>query len=322
MGKAKKLWQTFISKYSIFFILIVMIIICAFISPNFLKPKNLSNISRQISITTIIAFAVTLLIIAGMTDLSAGSVMALSGTISVVFFKAIANVPGAFWLAVVVSMAVGVFCNLINGFLVTKFRTPPFIATLAMQTMARGAALQITNGQNVYQIGNYAKLGASEILYIPTMVWLMLLVAVFTWYLLNHTRFGRYLYAVGGNEEAAKASGINIDKVKMQAYAIAGAFVGLTGVMFMSRNNGGMPNAGIGFEFEGMTAAIIGGTSFSGGSGTAAGTLVGAFIIGFLINIMNLMGVGSYVQQIVKGAIIVIAVAYDIYTRNRRQRSS
>ena len=305
------------SKYSIYLILIAMLIVCSLLSPAFLSPKNLSNISRQISITTIISFGMTMLIIAGMIDLAAGSVMALAGILAVATYK----VTGSLLIAMLAGIIIGVGCNIISGLIVTRFKTPPFIATLAMMTAARGAALLYTNGQNIYQLDEFIVFGQGDIMGIPTPVMFMVIIAIVTWYLLNNTRFGRHLYAIGGNEEAARASGIKVNQTKMTAYVISGAFVGLAGVLFMSRVNAGLPNAGLGFEFDAMTASIIGGTSFSGGVGTAMGTLVGAFIMGFLNNIMNLLGIQSYLQQIIKGGIIVIAVAYDIRSKNRKTAS-
>ena len=305
------------SKYSIYLILIAMLIVCSLLSPAFLSPKNLSNISRQISITTIISFGMTMLIIAGMIDLAAGSVMALAGILAVATYK----VTGSLLIAMLAGIIIGVGCNIISGLIVTRFKTPPFIATLAMMTAARGAALLYINGQNIYQLDEFIVFGQGDIMGIPTPVIFMVVIAIVTWYLLNNTRFGRHLYAIGGNEEAARASGIKVNQTKMTAYVISGAFVGLAGVLFMSRVNAGLPNAGLGFEFDAMTASIIGGTSFSGGVGTAMGTLVGAFIMGFLNNIMNLLGIQSYLQQIIKGGIIVIAVAYDIRSKNRKTAS-
>jgi inositol transport system permease protein len=307
-------WSKLTSKYSIYLVLAVMFVASTFISPVFFSGQNFANISRQISITTIIAFGETLLIISGLIDLSAGSVMALAGVFAVSAYKA----TGSLVLSMVVGILIAMFCNFLNGIAVTKFKTPPFIATLAMMTIARGFALLYTKGQNIYQIGDFVVWGQSSIFLIPTPVVFMIGIAAVTWYLLNHRKFGRYLYAVGGNQEAARASGINVNRTKMTAFLINGLFVGVAGVLFMSRVNGGLPNAGIGFEFDAMTAAIIGGTSFSGGIGTAMGTLVGAFIMGLLSNIMNLIGIGAYLQQIIKGAIIALAVIYDIHAKNKR----
>ncbi len=309
----RAIWPEAASKYGIYLVLLAMLLANTLLSPVFFSARNFSNISRQISITTIIAFGQTMLIIAGMIDLAAGSVMALSGLLAVAIYKA----SGSLLLAMAAGIVIGVACNAISGVIATKLRVPPFIATLAMQTSARGAALLYTGGQNIYEIGDFTVFGQSAVLGLPTPVIFMIGVAALTWYLLNHTRFGRYLYAIGGNEEAARASGIQIDRIKMQAFVAAGALVGLSGVLYMSRVNAGLPNAGVGFEFDAMTAAVIGGTSFSGGVGTAMGTLAGAFIMGFLGNIMNLMGIGSYLQQMIKGGIIVLAVAYDIMSKRR-----
>lgn len=308
----------FMRKYSIFVILAIVFVVCSFLSPNFLSAKNISNVSKQIAITTIVAFGQTLLIISGMLDLAVGSTLALAGLTAVFFYKA----TGLLVTSLFVGMAVGFVVNLISGLAVTRFRVPPFISTLGMLTAVRGVALLSTNGQNIYQIDRFVIWGQTELLGIPTPVWFMVAIGIFTWYLLNHTRFGRYLYAIGGNEEAARASGIQINTVKMKAFLISGLFTGLAGVLFMARVNAGLPNSGIGFELDTLSVTVIGGTSITGGIGSAAGTLAGSFIIGFLSNIMNLTAVPSYVQQIVRGAIIVVAVAYDISSKQHQERRS
>ncbi len=305
-----------LSRYSILLVLAVLFLVCTVLNANFLTWGNLTNISRQISVTTILAFGETILIICGLLDLSSGSVIAFAGTLSVIAFKATGSMP----LAILVSIAVAMFCNLLNGVMVTKFKAPAFIATLAMQTMARGAALYMTAGQNVYQIGEYTVLGQGSIGIVPTPIIIMLFFFGITWYILNHSRFGRSLYAIGGNEDAANASGIAVNRVKMGAYLINGLLVGVAAVLFMSRVNAGLPNGAQGYEFDALTTTIIGGTSFSGGIGTAGGTLIGAFIVGFLNNIMNLTSVNSYIQQIIRGLIIAMAVIYDIYAKTRRTR--
>ena len=258
----------------------------------------------------------TILIISGMLDLSSASVLALSGVVSVSIYTRTESLIIAFAAAIIISVC----CNIINGLMVTKFKTPSFIATLAMMAMARGAALMYTNGQNIYQIGSYVILGQGRILGMPAPIIFMSGILIVTWYLLKHTVFGRSIYAIGGNEEASLASGINVNKIKMQAFIINGIFVGIAGVLFMSRVNAGLPNGATGYEFKALTAAIIGGTSFSGGIGTASGTIAGAFIVGFLDNIMVLTGVDSYLQQIIRGAIIALAVIYDINAKNWRMK--
>ena len=314
MLKGDSTVRRLMQRHGILLVLVALFIISSFINQNFLSVRNLTNISRQISITTILAFGQTILIIAGMLDLSCGSVLALSGLLSVSVYKQ----TGLLSVAFLVAIAVAVFCNILNGLMVTKFKTPPFIATLAMLTMARGAALLYTNGQNIYQIGTYTFFGQGSIWVIPTPIIFFILIGVATWYILNHTRLGRSLYAIGGNEEAAVASGVNVNRRKMQAFVVNGILVGIAGVIFMSRVNAGLPNGAVGFEFEALTSSVIGGTSFSGGIGTAGGTVVGAFIVGILNNIMNLIGLNAYLQQIIRGAIIALAVIYDMHTKKMR----
>lgn len=306
------------SKYSIYFVLLALFIISWIANENFMTPSNLKNVANQISVGTILAFGQTILIIAGMLDLSSASVLALAGVISVSTYTSTESMALAFLVAILVS----VFCNILNGLMVTKFKAPPFIATLAMMTMARGAALLYTNGQNIYQIGDYTKFGQGSTFGIPNpMIFLVISLAV-TGYLLKQTTFGRSVYAIGGNEEAANASGIDVNKTKMMAYIINGVFVGIAGVIFMSRVNGGMPNGAVGYEFKALTAAVIGGTSFTGGVGTATGTLAGAFIVGFLDNIMVMMSVNSYLQQVVRGSIIALAVIYDIWAKSKKTKKA
>jgi inositol transport system permease protein len=265
IGNARFSWSSVSRNYSIYFVLLALIIFSSIINPNFFSGANISNVTRQISVTTILAFGETLLIICGLLDLSSGSVLALSGLLSVASYKA----TGSMGLAFAVAIGVAMFCNLINAVMVTRFSAPSFIATLAMQEMARGSALLFTKGQNIYQIGDYTKVGQGSIGFIPIPLFFLLGLFLVTWYTLNNTRFGRSLYAVGGNQEAAKASGINVNMTKVSAFLLNGLFVGIAGVLFMSRVNAGLPNGAINYEFQGLTSSIIGGTSFSGGIGTA-----------------------------------------------------
>lgn len=320
MNKRNNVTSTFgvISrKYSILMVLVVLFIIFSFMNKNFLSARNLSNVSRQISVTTILAFGQTILIICGMLDLSSASVLSLAGVLSVAAFK----MTNSMVLAFAIAIGISVTCNILNGFMVTKLKMAPFIATLAMQAMARGGALMYTNGQNIYQIGGYVSVGQGYVLsFIPTPVIFLILTLIVTWYILTNTAFGRTLYAIGGNEAAANASGINVNKSKMMAFVINGVFVGIAGVLFMSRVNAGLPNGAQGYETIALTSSVIGGTSFSGGIGTAGGTVIGAFIVGFLNNIMNLQNVNSYLQQIVRGAIITFAVSYDVLSKTKRSK--
>jgi inositol transport system permease protein len=303
-------------KYSIFIVLFVMIFLCSILNKNFLSSANLSNIMKQLAVSTILAYGEMLLIISGMLDLSSGAVLALSGVISIITYKS----TGSLLLAVIVAIIIAVICNLINAFMITNLNAPPFIATLVMMQVARGIALLITNGQNILQLDNYVIFGQGNIGPIPISILITAVITLIIWYILRHTRLGRSLYAIGGNEEASIAAGITVKKNKYIVFIINGILVGIAGILFMSRVNAGLPNGAIGYEMEGLTAAIVGGTSFSGGVGTTMGTLAGAFIIGCLNNIMNLVGVDSYIQQIVKACIIALAVIWDIRSKTKKTK--
>lgn len=307
-----------VSRFSIYIILLVVIVAASFLSPNFLSSDNLFNVLRQVSVITILAFGAMTLIIGGMIDLSAGAVMAFSGVVSVMVYKSSSNLL----LAILAGIAIGMICNLVNAFLVATLKTPAFIVTLGMMLMARGAVLELTQGQNVLQLGDFVLIGQGNLGWLPIPVLVLIGVTIVIWYLMNQTRYGRSVYAVGGNEEAARAAGISVERIKYQAFLVNGALVGIAGVIFMSRVNAGLPNAGVGYELQAITAPIIGGTSFSGGVGTVMGTLAGALIVGILGNIMNLIGIGSYIQQIVMGGIIVVAVAYDVFSKRGKAKTT
>ncbi|MCI5678462.1 MAG: ABC transporter permease [Bacteroidales bacterium] len=302
------------TKYSIFFVLLFMIIISTVMNDNFLSSRNITNIAVQLSVATILAYGEMVLIVSGLLDLSSGAVLALAGVLSVSLYKS----TGSMAVAFAVAIGVSVIFNMINAFFVANCNMPAFIVTLATQMAARGLALLYTSGQNILQIGGYVKVGQGKIGPLPIPVIFMIVATIVIWYIMNHTKLGRSFYAIGGNEEASVASGINVVKSKYLAFLINGILVGIAGVLFMARVNAGLPNGAVGYEMEGLTAAIVGGTSFSGGVGTTSGTLIGSFIIGCLNNIMNLQGVDSYIQQVVKGIIIVVAVLYDIRFKNKK----
>lgn len=306
------------SKYSIYLILLLVVVVASFLSPNFLSSDNLFNVLRQVAVITILAYGAMTLIIGGMIDLSAGAVMAFAGVVSVMTYKA----SGSLLAAILAGIAIGMICNLVSAFVVATLHTPAFIVTLGMMLMARGAVLELTQGQNVLQLGDFILIGQGNLGWVPIPVLILLIITAIIWYLMNQTRYGRSVYAVGGNEEAARAAGIPVERVKYQAFLVNGALVGMAGVIFMSRVNAGLPNAGVGYELNAITAPIIGGTSFSGGVGTVIGTLAGALIVGVLSNIMNLIGVGSYIQQIVMGLIIIVAVAYDVFSKRGKARTT
>ncbi|MCF6334941.1 MAG: ABC transporter permease [Spirochaetales bacterium] len=300
------------ANYGYLFILGFLIIISTILSPVFLTSGNIMNILRQMSITVIIAYGVTMIIISGMIDLSSGSVVALSGVIGTSAFV----MTGSPWVGLIVGILVGAGTGLFNGTVITVFNLPPFIVTLAMMTVARGLALLYTGGYPIIDIDAFTTFGKGFFLGIPIPVIIMLLVFVGVVILTKRTRFGRYIFAIGGNEEAAIASGINVKRMKIMVFTLNGALVGLAGVILMSRINSGQPAAGLMYELDAITMAVIGGTSLSGGIGSITGTLVGGLIVGILKNILNLTNVSPYWQQILKGLIILIAVIMDVYTKS------
>lgn len=304
----------YLQKFSIYIVLVVLFIACSVISPYFLQSSNLINVTRQLCVGILIAYGEMLLIISGFLDLSVGAVLALSGVLSVSVYKS----TGSMLVAIVVALAVAVACNIVNAIFVANFNVPAFIATLGMQQVARGIALYYTGGQNILQLGNFVKIGQGSIGPIPIPVIIIILVTIIVWYIVNNTKYGRGLYAIGGSRSAAEASGINSKKSIYRSYIINGILIGLAGMIFMARNNAGLPNGAIGYEMTGLTAAIVGGTSFTGGIGTVSGTIAGAFIIGFLENVMNLLGVNSYIQQVIEGSIIALAVAFDVVSKSKK----
>ena len=312
--KTNKQLSNYLQKFSIYIVLVVMFIVCSMLSPYFLRSNNLMNIARQLCVGILIAYGEMILIVSGFLDLSVGSVLALSGVVGVSVYKDTRSML----LAILVALLVGVICNLFNAVFVAQFNVPAFIATLGMQQVARGIALYYTGGANILQLGDFVDIGQGMVGIVPVPVIIVAVITVIVWYLFNHTRYGRNLYAIGGNRKAAEASGINAKQNIYISYIINGLLAGLAGVIFMARNNSGLPNGAVGYEMTGLTAAIVGGTSFTGGVGTVMGTVAGAFIIGFLENIMNLIGVNAYIQSIIEGAIIVVAVAFDIMSKSRK----
>jgi inositol transport system permease protein len=311
---AKDIIKTILSNYGFLVILLVMVIISYILEPAFLTPRNLLNVLRQMSITTIIAFGTTLIIIAGMIDLSTGSLAALTGVLGTMVYVA----TGSVILGLLTGLAAGAAAGIVFGYLITKFDLPPFIVTLAGLTGARGLALLITGGMPIINIGDFTVLGQGYVWIIPVPIIIMFTVFIIMWVLLRRTKLGRYTYAIGGNQDAAIASGINVKQVKITLFVIAGLCTGLAGVILMSRINSGQPAAGLMYELDAITAVVVGGTSLSGGVGTMLGTLVGGLIVAILQNILNLTNVSPYWQQILKGVVIVLAVVLDITTKSKK----
>ena len=310
----RNVFVSFLMKYGIYLILLIMIIISSIISPHFFTQQNIENVIKQISVLIIIACAETLLLIAGMFDISAGSAMAFTGVVAV--FTSLKT--GSPILGVMAGMAVGICIGFVNGGLIARYKIPPFIVTLGMFNIARGAALEFTGGYSLINIGDYRIIGQGEFLNLPIPILIMLLVVLISIIVLNRLKFGRYLYAIGGDEQSALMSGIRVNKMKIMVFLISGCFIGLGGAVLMSRLGSGIPIAAKGYEFDAITAVIIGGTSLYGGVGNIPGTIAGAFIIGILNNILNLMSVSAYWQMMVKGMVLILAVLFDIKTKQAR----
>ncbi|MEJ1239826.1 ribose ABC transporter permease [Chryseolinea sp. T2] len=302
--------------------LIALFILCVtltLLTDKFLTVDNAWNVMRQISVNICIATGMTLVVLTAGIDLSVGSVLALSGAVAAGLLKNGLPVPSinlfvGFTVlgAVLAGLMVGAALGFFNGWTITKFKVPPFVATLAMLTIARGLTFLWTKGYPISNLGNdFDYIGMGWFLGVPLPVWISIIVVVVAVLLTRQTRLGRYVYAIGGNESAARLSGININKVKLVVYAIAGGLAAVGGIMITSRLDSAQPNAGISYELDAIAAVVIGGTSLSGGKGSILGTVLGAVIIGVLNNGLVLLDVSPFWQQVVKGAVILLAVIID-----------
>jgi ribose transport system permease protein len=292
--------------------LLFLVVVISIISPRFLTLNNLLNILRQTSINAIIAAGMTFVIITGGIDLSVGSILAICGAVAA-FMISSGFDP---FITIATVMMLGATLGMFAGIIITKGKVQPFIATLVAMTLLRGATLVFTDGRPISTgfdeaSDMFAWFGTGYIFGIPVPVFLMVLIFAISFYVLKYTRFGRYIYAVGGNEEAARLSGVRVNRVKTAAYAISGLFAAIAGIIITARLSSAQPTAGAGYELDAIAAVVLGGTSLAGGVGTIFGTLVGALIIGILNNALNLLNVSSYYQMIAKGTVILIAVLMD-----------
>ncbi|MDK0696682.1 ribose ABC transporter permease [Clostridium perfringens] len=301
-----------ISKYKSLIGLVLLCIVITIVTPNFLSVSNITNVFTQVSVNAIIAIGMTFVILTGGIDLSVGSTLAISGAVGASIVKSTGNV----FLAIIVAAVIGIAVGLINGLLVSKGKLQAFIVTLATMTIFRGATLVFTDGTPISKLSEaFVKIGNGKIGFMPIPVIITIIIAIIAVYALSQTRFGRYLYALGGNEDASRLSGINTDKIKTLVYVVSGFASAIAGVIITSRIGSASPNAGTGFELDAIAAVVIGGTSLAGGEGTITGTLIGALIIGVLNNGLNLMNVSPFYQSIVKGLVILIAVLLDKKSR-------
>jgi len=312
------IWLTRIKRSSYIFPLaglIAVSLVMIVTTENFLSSDNFLNIARQVSINAIIAVGMTCAILSGGIDLSVGAVMALSGTLMA--GTMIAGVPLV--AAIFIGLGVGLSFGLFNGFFVAYAGMPPIIVTLATMGIARGLGLIYTGGYPIDGLPEaFAFFGRGSLLGVQTPVVIMLLVFVVAYLLLNKTPIGRYIYAIGGNEEATRLSGVRVARYKLLVYSLSGFTCALAGLVLSSRLMSGQPNSGVGFEMDAIAAVVMGGTSISGGRGSIIGTLIGAMMLGVLNNGLNMMGVSPYVQNIIKGLIILFAIYISRERKKRR----
>src|SRR5262245_11845785 len=315
----KKTYRQSLSKFQSLIALIILCLVISLLSDKFLTATNAWNVMRQISVNICISVGMTLVVLTAGIDLSIGSVLALCGAITAGLLKNGIEIPSSnlyigFTIlgATVAGLLVGSLLGWFNGWTITKFKVPPFVATLAMLTIARGLTMLWTKGFPITGLGEkFAHLGTGWFLGIPLPVWISGIIVFIAVVITNKTKLGRYIYAIGGNENAATLSGINIKKVKIAVYTIAGALAAVGGMLVTSRLDAAQPNAGTGYELDSIAAVVIGGTSLSGGRGSVLGTVLGAVIIGVLNNGLVLLNVSPFWQQVVKGFVILIAVVID-----------
>jgi erythritol transport system permease protein len=323
-------WLAWLVRLRAFVALIGLVVVFSLLTPAFLTTGNLAILIKHVAINAILAIGMTFVILSGGIDLSVGSVAGLAGMIAgglisqglvlhafgqVVYFQA--------WLVILIALAGGVAAGALNGLLVARLRVPPFIATLGVLYVARGSAMLLSGGATFPNLGGRADLGntgftwmgTNAVLGLPVPIWIMAAVAAVAMFVATWTRFGRHVYAVGGNERAALLAGVRVDRVKFLVYVISGACAALVGVIIASQLAAAHPATGETFELNAIAAVVLGGTSLMGGRGTIGGTLVGAFVIGVLADGLVLMGVSEFWQMVIKGLVIVLAVIIDQFQK-------
>lgn len=313
-----------LAKFQSLIVLLLMCVVLSFLTDRFLTADNAWNVMRQISVNVVISVGMTLVILTGGIDLSVGSVLAICGAVSAGMLK-FSTQTGLFGLqfsftlfgAITGGVVAGTLLGFVNGISITRFKIPPFVATLAMLTIARGLTMLWTGGFPITGLGDkMAFIGTGWLLGIPMPVWISAIIVLLAVLITRRTKFGRYIYAIGGNEKAAELSGLKIRKIKLIVYSIAGALAAVGGLIVTSRLDSAQPNAGTGYELDSIAAVVIGGTSLSGGRGTILGTVQGALIIGILNNGLVLLNVSPFWQQVIKGFVILLAVAIEKLNKN------
>ncbi|HSK69468.1 MAG TPA: ribose ABC transporter permease [Candidatus Limnocylindria bacterium] len=326
--RSRRVTKLLLTEYRPLVILVATAAVFAALSSRFFTVGNFTNILKQISHYAILAAGVYFAILLGGIDISVGSVLAFSGAMAALIISRMPASPWSAALAVLAALAIGMAAGFFNGFFIARFRLQPMIVTLATLSIFRGATLVLIGGAAVSIAGTryagapvFNALGQATLLggYLPVPIILMAAVFAVVYFVLNHTAFGRHMYAIGGNEEASLLSGIDVVRTKMLAYTASGLMAGIAGIIITARVASATPTAGQSYEMDAIAAVVIGGTSLRGGEGKVLYTIVGALIIGMLNNIQTLMGVDSYFQTIIKGAVILLAVLLDARTgRNQR----
>lgn len=307
------------SRYGILLILIIALIAGAVLSPAFLVWSNLVSVAKNVGVYAIMALGMTRLLIGGGVDLSAGSNVAMCSVITAL----VVNATGSSLLATLAAVVVGAMVGSVNGFFASYVGLMPFIVTLATQMTVRGLAYLVAGGAPIFGVGDtIVFLGQGNVLGFPMILIVVLAATATMVFVMTKTSHGRYLYAIGGNSEAANASGINVKRQLFINYVVMGAICGLAGVIYAGRTNSGLPAGGVNFEFEAIIGCVLGGTSMAGGIGNVACSIIGVFVVGIINNVMNLCSVNAFWQQVVKGIVILIAVLLDIFTRNAIMKST
>ncbi len=314
--------KRFLDDYSILYAVIILIVVLSIASPDFLSLKNFTNVFRQISMIAILTIGMFFVMVGGGIDISCGATVGLTGVLFAMFMVNYGMHPA---LAFVLTVLVGAFVGTINGTLVTRFGIPAMIATLGTQSIARGFTYVITGAYPISNIPeSVAFLGRGYVLnleWLPWPVFIVAILAIVAHFVAQRTKYGRSVYAVGGNTEAAYLSGIKDKRIQIITYIALGVLSAISGMILTSRLASGQPNGGLTWEFEAVIAAVIGGVSITGGRGKVLGALLGAVLIGLLTNGMTLIGMESYPQQMVKGLVLVLAIGFDIYSVNKQNKN-
>ncbi|MDD2971586.1 MAG: ABC transporter permease [Lachnospiraceae bacterium] len=304
-----------IKERAIYTFLILMVLFFAVASPNFLTAKNLINVAKQVSIFGVASVGMTFVILLGGIDLATGSIISFINIVCAYFMVNLGMNP---ILAVIIALLISTLCGFLNGVVIAEIGITPLIATFASQTILSGLAYILCNGRPISRFSEgFLKIGQGTIGAIPIPILIMVVCFIIGVFILNKSYFGRYFYALGGNMEAAELSGIPVKKITCLVYSLSGLFAGIAGIVMLSRANTGQPNAGLGYEFDVITCVALGGVSLSGGSGKMSNVIAGVLIIGVLSNGMVLMNVSSYMQLVIKGIILLLAVGSDCIQRKR-----